>query len=236
MNYETLLDEIMINTLSAQELITPPQKKVKFWVCPLQLEFHASIFLTGALLAFDQNKPIIFLIQVPDLPESALNYQGEIGPHFWRIRNENQNQNASLQDLASTTDNHYPYLDKLFAYLGVINPNPEHLVIFVKAGEKNKNLTKILAPLLEKDYSLLVMSNTYENLSSFEAKNLSSKLIQACKTQQMSTTHQENFPALACLSQLSAQYDQPIVSEFLFNTGEMGMDQEKSTSMRCMLR
>lgn len=101
------------------------------------------------------------MIQVPELPAPALLYQGQIGPHFGRTRNEKA---KSQLDIAQTQENHYPYLDKLFAYLGVINPNPEHIVLFVRQGEKDKNLTAQLASLLEQDYSLLVISDAYSEL------------------------------------------------------------------------
>lgn len=233
MNYEQLLDEIMINTLSAKELIGTPQKDLKFWVCPRSLEFHATIFLTGALLAFDQHKPIIFMIQVPELSAPALLYQWEIGPHFGRTRNKEKIHGL---DIAQTSENHYPYLDKLFAYLGVINPHPEHLVIFVKQGEKDQNLTSQLTALLEKNYSLLVISNAYSELPTWESKKLSNQLIQSCKNHQMQEEEQKHFSAFSYLSELSENYTGNIVSEILMNTGEMGLDHEKSTSMRCMLR
>ena len=34
MNYEQLLDEIMVNTVSAQELIWLPQRDLRYGVCP----------------------------------------------------------------------------------------------------------------------------------------------------------------------------------------------------------
>lgn len=52
--------------------------QVKYGVCPLDLEFHTSIFLAGALLAFDQSKPLIMLIQVEDLPKDIMLFRGQI--------------------------------------------------------------------------------------------------------------------------------------------------------------
>ena len=53
MNYEQLLDEIMVNTLSAKELIGTPQRDFQYAVCPWDLEFHTMIFLSSILLTFD---------------------------------------------------------------------------------------------------------------------------------------------------------------------------------------
>lgn len=78
MNYEQLLDEIMVNTLSAKELIGTPQREFHYAVCPRNLQFHTTIFLASILLAFDQQKPLIFLVQVDDLPESAMLYTGQV--------------------------------------------------------------------------------------------------------------------------------------------------------------
>ena len=78
MNYESLLDEIMINTLSAKELIGTPQKEFHYAVCPWNLEFHTTILLSSILLSLDQYQPLILLIQVDELAESAMRYTGEI--------------------------------------------------------------------------------------------------------------------------------------------------------------
>jgi hypothetical protein len=48
----------------------------------LQLEYHTSIFLAGALLSFGQNRPMLFLVQVEELEEDVMIFDGEIGPHF----------------------------------------------------------------------------------------------------------------------------------------------------------
>lgn len=52
----------------------------------------------------------------------------------------------------------------------------------------------------------------------------------------MQEQEQKHFSAFSYLSELSENYTGNIVSEILMNTGEMGLDREKSTSMRCMLR
>ena len=51
--------------------------------------------------------------------------------------------------LEETDQNFYPYLDKLFAYLAVINMHQEHVVIFVKTGAKICSLLEHIKPLLE---------------------------------------------------------------------------------------
>lgn len=96
----------------------------------------------------------------------------------------------------------YPYLDKLFAYLGVINSCDQHIVIFVKKGAKMQTLAQDLKSLLVGDYSLLVMSNAYQGMPTLQAKELSATLIQQCKQSIMHESLQEQFPALACLSAL----------------------------------
>ena len=138
MNYEQLLDEIMVNTVSAQELIWLPQRDLRYGVCPGVLEFHTSLFLASALLAFDQHKPIIFLVQVEELPHDAMVYTGQIWPHFGRVWNQNSEDLSAVRklQLEETDQNFYLYLDKLFAYLAVINMHQEHVVIFVKTGAK----------------------------------------------------------------------------------------------------
>jgi hypothetical protein len=74
MNYEQLLDEIMVNTLSAKQLVGYPQKDYHYAVCPWTIEFHTSIFLSSALLCLNQNKPLIILVQVDELEKSAMIY------------------------------------------------------------------------------------------------------------------------------------------------------------------
>ncbi len=78
MHYEQLLDEIMINTLSAKELIGTPQREFRYAVCPWNLEFHTTIFLSSILLSLNQHQPLILMIQVDDLPTAAMRYTGEI--------------------------------------------------------------------------------------------------------------------------------------------------------------
>lgn len=234
MNYEQLLDEIMVNTISAKELIGVPQVEVKYGVCPLDLEFHTSIFLAGALLAFDQSKPLVMLIQVEDLPEEVMVFRGQIGPHFGRVWDCGASK--LLTHLPATEEKVYPYLDKLFAYLGVINSSQGHIVIFVKKGAKMQTLAQDLRTLLGEGYSLLVMSNAYQGLPSLQAKELSAELIEQCKRSAMKEDLEAQFPAFACLSALWAESSAEVVAEHVLNTGDMGMDQEYSTSLWCMLR
>lgn len=237
MNYEQLLDEIMVNTLSAKELIGTPQRDFQYAVCPWDLEFHTMIFLSSILLTFDQKKPIIALIQVAKLPEPVMLYTGEIGPHFGRLRNvDNQpSQLFAQHGLAQTEENFYPYLDKLFCYLGVINPNQEHLVIFIRQGVKQTGLLALLKELLGKDYSLLVVSNCYDGLPMQACKAQSETLVAHLLDKQMSEAEQEAFPAFTILNQLlPKELGESAVGQ-LVNTEELGFSQDSSTSFWFML-
>ena len=238
MPYEQLLDEIMVNTLSAKELIGYPQQEFRYAVCPWELEFHTTIFLASILLAFDQEKPLILLIQVDDLPESAMLYTGNIWPHFGRKRNgSHQIPELFIQNhIPQTEENYYPYLDKLFCYLGVINVNQRHLVLFVKKGEKNKNLTDLLRKLLQTEYSLLVISNCFNQLPTNPCKEASEQLISRIVKKKMSLEEQRSFPAFWLLSELLPREAEETALEQIINTWELGLDPQKSTSFWFMLR
>ena len=67
---------------------------------------------------------------------------------MWNQNSEDLSAVRKLQ-LEETDQNFYPYLDKLFAYLAVINMHQEHVVIFVKTGEKISSLFEHIKPLLE---------------------------------------------------------------------------------------
>lgn len=237
MNYEQLLDEIMVNTVSAQELIWLPQRDLRYGVCPGVLEFHTSLFLASALLAFDQHKPIIFLVQVEELPVDAMVYTGQIWPHFGRVWNQNSEDLSAVRklQLEETDQNFYPYLDKLFAYLAVINMHQEHVVIFVKTGAKIWSLLGHIKPLLEQWYSLMVMNDCYAGLSMESCKEKTAQLIASCKHQSMTEEQQHDYPALACLSSLLAQRQGNQEIEHLINTGDLGLDEERSTSLWFMI-
>lgn len=238
MNYEQLLDEIMINTLSAKELIGAPQREFHYAVCPRNLEFHTTIFLANILLTFNQENPLILLVQVDDLPESAMLYTGEIWPHFGRKRNCSQ-QIPELfvqHHFPQTEENYYSYLDKLFCYLGVINVNQNHLVIFVKKWEKNKNLAELLRKLLQTKYSLLVISNCFNQLPTDSCKEASEQLVNHIIKKKMNLEEQREFPAFWLLSELLPRESTNKPLDQLINTGDLGFDQEKSTSFRFMMR
>lgn len=133
MNYEQLLDEIMVNTLAARDFFGTPQENFRYSLCPFHLELHTTIFLAGSLLMLDQQKPVLALIQIDELPADMMLYTGQIGPHFGRSRKLSADFSFELsQSLATTDQNPYPYLDKLFAYLAVINTNSNHSVLFIK--------------------------------------------------------------------------------------------------------
>lgn len=242
MNYEQLLDEIMVNTLSAKELIWTPQKELRYAVCPPTLEFHTTIFLASALLALNQNKPIICLIQVDELPEPTMVYTGKIGPHFGRIWDLKKRLPKLLlgHHLPQCEANYYPYLDKLFSYLAVINTSESHLVLFIKKGEKNKNLSEILRKILHQNYSLLVMSTCYTDLPTATAKEKSESLISHILKKKMSLEEERNFPALSILSNLldhEPQTDaEQTTIEHIVHTGEIGLDTEHSSTLRFMMR
>ena len=232
MNYELLLDEIMVNTVGVKELIWASGKDVHYGVCPLQLEYHTSIFLAGALLSFWQDRPMLFLIQVEDLAEDVMVFKGEVGPHFGKRYQLGEHQ----FDFPTVSENAYSYLDKLFAYTAVLNSREDHQVIFVKKGVKVWSLSSFLKQQVSQWYGLLILSNVYQNLPSSEAKQLSAELIAQCKAEIMDQNLQEQFPAFACLHKLCQGYDGNIVAEHVINTADMGLDAEKSTSLWCMLR
>lgn len=232
MNYELLLDEIMVNTVGAKELIWASGKDVHYGVCPLQLEYHTSIFLAGALLSFWQDRPMLFLIQVEDLAEDVMVFKGGVGPHFGKRYQLGEHQ----FDFPTVSENAYSYLDKLFAYTAVLNAREDHQVIFVKKGVKVWSLSSFLKQQVSQWYGLLILSNVYQNLPSSEAKQLSAELIAQCKAEIMDQNLQEQFPAFACLHKLCQGYDGNIVAEHVINTADMGLDAERSTSLWCMLR
>lgn len=234
MNYELLLDEIMINAISAKDLIDTPQNPTSYGVCPLQLEYHTSIFLAGMLLAFGQERAINFLIQVEELEEDIMIYTWTIGPHFGK--NYQLWDQTSPLPFPKTNHNPYPYLDKLFAYTAVLNNRTDHQIIFVKKGIKIWTLSEILKEQIKQGYALLVMSNLYQNLPTQEAKQLSETLIQKCKAQILDEKLQADFPAFACLEKLYDEQHPPLLLDYLINTGDLGMDEQKSTSMRYMIR
>lgn len=155
MNYELLLDEIMVNSVGAKEIIWAPGKEIHYGVCPLQLEYHTSIFLAGALLSFGQNRPMLFLVQVEELEEDVMIFDGEIGPHFWK-RYQLWSYGNSFP---KTSEKAYHYLDKLFAYTAVLNSRVDHQVIFVKKGVKSEVWVLSSKSRLVKDtvYLYLVM-------------------------------------------------------------------------------
>lgn len=231
MNYEALLDEIMVNTLSAKERLGLPQKSFKYAVCPWQLEFHTTIFLTSALLSLDQSKPLLILIQVEDAEAECLEYIGSIGPHFGRI----WKRSAEMSVFPQTVHNYYPYLDKLFSYLAVINTHQSHQVFFVNKGAKLQNLITMVAPLLQEEYSLLIVSDLYADLSTQESKTLSKSFIAALQNRQQPLLAEHEYPALALLHYLISPPSRKDAKMQLVNTGELGLDSEKSSSLWFML-
>lgn len=234
MNYELLLDEIMVNTVSARQLITVPERQVNYGVCPLQLEYHTSIFLAGTILSLGQTRPLLFLIQVEDLEADIMLYTWTIGPHFGKqYKLQNQNSQFSFPE---TTQNRYPYLDKLFAYAAVLSTKTNHQVIFIKKGAKIWALSQQIKEHIDAGYALLILSNAYQNLPSDQAKKLSASLIQKCKEQLMDETLQSEFPAFACLQNLTNPQKDNIIMEHLINTWDLGMDSENSTSLRYLIR
>ena len=235
MNYEQLLDEIMINTVSAEQYVWYPQKDFHYAVCPWTLEFHTTIFLSSILLSFDQEKPLAILVQVDDLPESSMVYTWKIWPHFWRTWDFEKSIPEQLRDLPKTDENYYPYLDKLFCYLSVINVNPNHIVIFVKKGEKNPEVANDLREILKWEYSLLVISNCYEWLPTSECKEKAENLISHLKEKKMDNEEKEEFPALDILSELLPKKDNPNAIEQLVNSWEIWFDPNKTTSLRFMM-
>ena len=238
MNYESLLDEIMVNTLSAKELIGTPQIPLKYAVCPWNLEFHTSIFLASILLALDQEKPLIFLIQCENLESDCLYYQGKIWPHFGRSWESKKAGEKLLESSAiwSTKTSPYPYLDKLFSYLAVINPHPEHLVLFIKKGAPQAELASLLKKLIEKNYGLVVLSNCYEGLPLESCKSQSSKLLSHIEKKKMNPDESHDFPALKLLSELLPQKKATFRIEHHLNTGEIGFNTEQTTSFWFMLQ
>ena len=237
MNYEQLLDEIMVNTISANQLVGYPQKDFHYAVCPRTIEFHTSIFLSSALLCLNQKKPLIILVQVDNLEKDAMLYTWTIGPHFWRTRDLKKNAMTieGTGKIPFTDKNYYPYLDKLFCYLSVINVNQNHLVLFIKKGEKKTILANDLKKLLKNDYSLLVISNCYENLPINTCKEESNTLITHLKNKSMESTEKENFPAFSILSEILPKQENPNHIEQLINSWEIGFDNKKTTSLFFML-
>lgn len=237
MNYEQLLDEIMVNTLSAKEFIGTPQREFHYAVCPRNLQFHTTIFLASILLAFDQQKPLIFLVQVDDLPKAAMLYTGQVWPHFGRKRDfSTQIPEGLANTIEQTQENYYPYLDKLFCYLSVINVHPGHLVLFIKKGEKQQNLTPTLKSLLQNEYSLLVISDCFQQLPSDSCKEASKELIAHLLDKKMDKEEQSKFPAFSLLSELLPTASKNEALEQLINTWDLGLDQDKSTSFWFMMR
>ena len=235
MNYEQLLDEIMVNAVSAKQLVWYPQKDFHYAVCPRTLEFHTTIFLSSILLSFDQEKPLVILVQVDDLPESSMIFTWKVGPHFWRIRNFKKNLPEQFYEFPQTDKNYYPYLDKLFCYLSVININEKHTVVFVKKWEKNWEITETLKNILKKDYSLLVVSNCYEGLPTITCKERAENLINHLKEKNMNKEEKEEFPALNILSELLPKKENPNIIEQLINSGDLWLNPNKTTSLRFMM-
>lgn len=235
MNYEQLLDEIMVNAVSAKQLVWYPQKDFHYAVCPRTLEFHTPIFLSSILLSFDQEKPLVILVQVDDLPESSMIFTWKVGPHFWRIRNFKKNLPEQFYEFPQTDKNYYPYLDKLFCYLSVININEKHTVVFVKKWEKNWEITETLKNILKKDYSLLVISNCYEGLPTITCKERAENLINHLKEKNMNKEEKEEFPALNILSELLPKKENPNIIEQLINSGDLWLNPNKTTSLRFMM-
>lgn len=235
MNYEQLLDEIMVNAVSAKQLVWYPQKDFHYAVCPRTLEFHTTIFLSSILLSFDQEKPLVILVQVDDLPESSMIFTWKVGPHFWRIRNFKKNLPEQFYEFPQTDKNYYPYLDKLFCYLSVININEKHTVVFVKKWEKNWEITETLKNILKKDYSLLVVSNCYEGLPTVTCKERAENLINHLKEKNMNKEEKEEFPALNILSELLPKKENPNIIEQLINSGDLWLNPNKTTSLRFMM-
>ena len=237
MNYEQILDEIMVNTVSAKQLIWYPQVDFHYAVCPRILEFHTTIFLSSALLALNQEKSLVILIQVQNLPDSAMFYTWKIWPHFWRIWDLKKNYTKWSEkcEIKETKENYYEYLDKLFCYLSVINVNEDHLVIFVKQGESNNGVKKFLSNLLKNDYSLLVISNCYSWLPTEISKEKSKSLINHFKRKVMDEKEQKSFPALNILSELLPSKENPNKIEQLVNTWDIWFGSEKSTDLRFMM-
>ena len=235
MNYEQLLDEIMVNTISAKQLVWYPQTDFHYAVCPRTLEFHTTIFLSSILLSFDQEKPLAILVQVDDLPESTMLYTWKIWPHFGRIRDFKKTIPEQFYEFPQTDKNYYPYLDKLFCYLSVININENHIVLFIKKWEENWDLTKALKKIIKKDYSLLVVSNCYEGLPMITCKERAENLITHLKEKNMDTEEKEEFPALNILSELLPKKENPNTIEQLVNSWEMWFNPEETTSLRFMM-
>lgn len=237
MNYEQLLDEIMVTTLWAKEFIGFPQKDFRYAVCPWTLEFHTMIFLASIFLAFNQQNPFIFIIQLEELPEPIMLYSWKIWPHFWRKWDLWHKIPKWFLDyhFAQTEEKYYPYLDKLFAYLAVINTSQDHIVLYVRKGEKLSVLWSILKKLLQKQYSLLIMSDCYSHFWLQEGKKKSELLISHLLKNKMNLEEKKQFPALSLLSDFLPK-EEPLEYQHFTNTGEIWLDPESTTSFWFMMK
>lgn len=93
----------------------------------------------------------------------------------------------------------------------------------------------MVEPLLQEDYSLLIVSDLYTDLSTQESKTLSKSFIAALQHQQQPLLATADFPALALLGHLMSPQHRQESKMQLVNTGELGLNSEKSSSLWFML-
>lgn len=233
MNYEQLLDEIMVNTLAAQELLPATDCSVTYALCPATMQFHTMLFLTASLLTMDQDQPLLVMVQVDDLPEAIMRYSGEIGPHFGRVWQRNE---EILSEIPATNECYYSDLERLFCYLAVLNPHSQHQVLFVKKGVLKSDFLRQVQELLQGQWSLLVLVDGVTGNSAMESKLSSQALLSHCLEQQMSEEEQLQFPVLSYLSSLMQGIEKPVLMQEIISPNDVGLEMPNAGAWRCLLR
>ncbi len=232
MDYEQLLDEIMLMTLSAERFIGDQLQQAQQVLIPASLEQYSKIFLSSSLLLLHPEKSTTILITLPQLPDDAeiLQFCGTIGPHFgrrWFFPSK------SDQNWESTDDQSiYPYLDQLFSYLSVLRTSENCQLIFLKAGHFPEALKTHLSK--QEDHNLLIVSDFFLDMEQSQAEVQANKLLEGFSNLEFDTQLSSSYPILKLLRKRSMEGSEnpeqsPLIS--LTNTGNLGLNSKKTKTL-----
>ena len=223
-NYDQLLDEIILNTLSAEKFLWSGEGHRQQLIIPSSLESYSNLFLASSLLLLQPERKNNIIITIPELPEELLLFTGKIWPHFGKARNcKSINKDF---DFMTTEESFYPYLDKLFCYLSVINPSKEHRVFFLREGAKHKQLKEFLSQ--EKESNLIIISDFYNDLPQEIGKNKGLDLSMQLKTLAIDPEISADYPLLELFT-VKTDNREPLYH--VLNTWELGLNPEKTKTL-----
>lgn len=232
MDYEQLLDEIMLMTLSAERFISDQLQQAQQVLIPASLEHYSKMFLSSSLLLLHPEKTTTILITLPQLPHDAeiLQFSGTIGPHFGRrwFFPENPTQNWPSTDDQSI----YPYMDQLFSYLSVLRTSENCQLIFLKTGSFPDSLKDHLSK--QTNQNLLIVTDFFLDMEQSQAEIQAEKLLTGFSNLNFDTQLSSSYPILQLLGKRSIKGSEktdqsPLIS--LTNTGSLGLNPQKTKTL-----